>query len=247
MNELITKTTLHSSPRRPTSDSRSKDWYDEIFKIYDKMRAPIGPYELPVGDRVFTILPNVYAPNFFTDSFWFAEQCQSIIGTKSLLEVGTGTGLIGITCALRGAQVVATDVNPDAVRNATLNAARNGALVSIRLGDVYQPIAAGERFDFIFWAHPFNNSNEPGSDMLFRSGFDYQYRALRKYIAFARRHLSSSGRLLLGTGDSADLGTIHEIAHDHDYCIDVVREARLPLEFSGSTEITYLVYEFVPM
>ena len=47
------------------------------------------------------------------------------------LEIGTGTGILGILCLQNGAdEVVATDINPAAVANARYNAAmladRNG-------------------------------------------------------------------------------------------------------------------------
>lgn len=55
----------------------------------------------------------------------------------SVLDVGTGTGVLAIAAALRGAApVVAVDVDPDAVQVAADNAAANGVHLELAVGSV---------------------------------------------------------------------------------------------------------------
>lgn len=200
-------------------------------------------YTVSCGDFEITVLKNVYAPRFFTDSVWFLDVVPVILKGTSFLEIGCGTGIISIACAMQGANVVATDINPDAVKNTRINAENHNLEIDVREGDVYGPLRSSERFNFIFWAHPFNNSPEPVNDILLRSGFDYQYEGLKKYIAGARDHLTPKGRLLLGTGDSADIGTITSVAAEHGYTPVVLEAINMPLEEGGDIMIRYLLLD----
>jgi 16S rRNA G1207 methylase RsmC len=202
-------------------------------------------YEIQCEGVALTVLPNVYAPGFFTDSLWFAQRLPQIVGTKSLLEIGTGTGVVAIFCARNGSRVVATDINPDAVQNARLNVMRHNLGISVREGNLFEPIKPYEKFDYIFWAHPFNNWKTPVRDMLLRSGRDYNYEGLRGYITGAKNHLAPKGKLLLGTGDSADLKTVSAIAARNGYRPRLLNDVKMPLEEGGSLLIRYLLYEFM--
>jgi len=222
-------------------------WHSRIFEIYDRMRANTSAYSVLCDDLVLTVLPGVYAPRFFTDSLWFAREMPRIVGSGSLLEIGTGTGLIAVSCALGGARVLATDVNPNAVVNAKDNAESYRTPVDIREGSVYDPVGTNERFDYIFWAHPFNNWPQPVTDMLLRSGFDHRYNDLTTYVTGARNHLCENGRLLLGSGSTADLKTITSIAASNGYDVETLKSVEMPLTEWGCESIRYMLLEFVPL
>ena len=234
---------------RSFSAIEREEWFKGIFDIYERMRARAlgGPYEAECCDIRVTVFPNVFAPDMFTDSCWFSQQLPRLVGRTSLLEIGTGTGFIAIACARAGATVVATDANPYAVENARANvrAHRLDRSIAVREGDVYEAVSHSELFEHIFWAHPFNNWPEPVNDWLLRSGMDHNYSGLRKYIADARSHLAPNGRLLLGTGDTADLVSVSSIAAEHDYDMVPLDSARMPLEHDGQLQIEYRIYELV--
>lgn len=236
-------------PTRSFSSIEREQWLDVITQIYGRMKARAlrGPYTIECCGATLMVLENVYAPNYFTDSIWFAEQLPRVVKNGTLLEIGTGTGIIAICCAKGGARVVATDINPDAVTNARLNVSESALDVSVRFGNLFEPIKEGEKFDFIFWAHPFNNWPQPEEDMLLRSGRDYEYQALAGYVSGARDHLMPGGKLLLGTGDSADIQKICSIAEFNGYNLNVLSEAKMPLEIGNAPTIRYLLCEFVPV
>jgi hypothetical protein len=145
------------------------------------------------------------------------------------------------TDARCGSSVVATDINGDAVNNARLNVARAGLSMDIYGGSVYSGIPEGRLFDYIFWSHPFNNCDAPVHDPLHMSGMDHGYSALKEYFHSAGSYLTPTGRVLLGTGDSADLGTVFEIADQHKYARNLLRSATMPLQEDGQTLITYFL------
>lgn len=232
--------------------NRSKDdrkWMENIFNIYRRMKtaSKIGNYETKCHIPLI-VYPNVYSPDFFTDSYWFSEHVPKIANEGSaILEIGTGTGIIAIMLALAGVnQIVATDVVPAAVENAKANIDRHSLsdAISVREGHLFSALKPHEQFDYIFWAHPFNNATAPILDPLLATGLDHNYNNLREYIANARRHLNKGGKLLLGTGDSADIKTMQEIAIENNYEMILLHNEVVPLEYDHSAEIDYRIYEF---
>lgn len=221
------------------------EWKQGIYDSFDKVRTHTEPYMVEVGKFEIVVLPDVFSPKYFTDSLWFAEELPKIVKTRTFLEVGTGTGLIALYCAAAGATVTATDINPAAWRNTWINAGRFGLAISIRYGDMYAAIGTDEKFDFIFWNHPFNNwDTKP--DMLLRAGIDPNYEGLSRYVREGKSHLTQQGALLLGTSDMAQTEEIEKIAAENNYRLTLLKSAELPIEDGSDVLNTYLIYRFDP-
>jgi tRNA1(Val) A37 N6-methylase TrmN6 len=224
----------------------------EIRAIYATMEARSDgrKYKVDCGiGRALIVYPGVYAPRIFTDSLWFGGEVSSLVKKASMLEIGTGTGIIAIMCAMGGARVVATDIDRDATQNAVANARRFGLErhIRVRTGPMYECVPAHLRFKYVFWAHPFNNSRwRRPRGKLYKTGIDYRYRGLESYMRGVRQHLLPGGRALLGTGDSADVVGIVASAIRNRMEVRVLRKYRLPLQEGGKSKVTYLLCELVP-
>lgn len=94
---------------------------------------------------VFRVVEGVQPPK--AGSLFFCRHLPVRAGQR-VLELGSGLGLAAVLAARAGADVVATDVLPQAVAAIRANAVLNGVNVDARLGDCYAPVA-GERFDLI--------------------------------------------------------------------------------------------------
>ncbi len=82
------------------------------------------------------------------------------------LDLGTGSGLLAMLLADEARSVIATDVNPAAVRYAELGARLNGlSQIEVRSGSFFEPVRDA-RFDRILSNPPFVIS--PESSLLFR-------------------------------------------------------------------------------
>lgn len=228
------------------SNKNIDSWMQQVFAIYDKMRnrAKGDYYTANCNGLVFKVHKNVYSPDQFSDTTYFSKELPQIVGNGSLLEIGTGTGAIGIFCALNGAKTTLTDINTDAVKTAKENAKSQNLNILIKEGDMYDALNIDDKFDFIFWSHPYNNWDEPVENMLMRSGLDYHYNSLRKYIEGAKNHLTPQGKLLLGTGNSADIETIVKIAHENNYSIKILRASKMPLAFGDNARIINMIFQF---
>lgn len=147
--------------------------------------------------------PHVYPPK--PASLLLAREVVRLIRPEELmLDACTGTGIIALHAAksVPQATVVATDLNPAAVKIAGRNAKRNGVRLEIFHGDMYAPVGH-RRFDLIA-VHPPAVPYAPGFDWGFTKGMrlatdggpegsDVIVRAIRE----AGAYLKSSGRLLL--------------------------------------------------
>ena len=72
--------------------------------------------------------------------------------------MGCGTGILSAYMAKKGANVLATDINPSAIENAQLNAKRNGVEVNTLLSDLFTNIPK-ITFDFILINPPYYPKN----------------------------------------------------------------------------------------
>jgi release factor glutamine methyltransferase len=152
------------------------------------------------GDIVLEVCDQVYEPA--EDSFLFAENLHVGAGAR-VLDMGTGSGLLGIVAAKQGAsEVVAVDINPHAVKCAKQNAQRNDAAGKLAFlqGDLFAPLAENVKFDLILFNAPYLPSERGEEESwLWRawSGGITGRQVVDKFIAQAPRHLERDGEILL--------------------------------------------------
>lgn len=151
----------------------------------------------------------------FETVFWEPRDTESLrrriresnqVRGKSVLEIGTGTGLLSLCCLQAGAEhVVATDVNPSAVVNARHNAERFDfterlavRLVSTNDSGAFAVIGEDEQFDLIISNPPWENGipKKISEHALYDPGFQL----LNSLLVSARLHLKPGGRIWLAYG-----------------------------------------------
>ena len=78
---------------------------------------------------------------------------------ESVLEIGSGCGIISLECARIGANVISTDINPIAVELVKKNFLINQNILNgnfeVRSGDLFSPILSSETFDVIIFNPPY--------------------------------------------------------------------------------------------
>jgi methylase of polypeptide subunit release factors len=179
--------------------SDKEPYHQEAIRILEQsQRDHSEPYLIEMLGKQFIVNPNVFPPSYFLDTPFFAEHLPVTAGDR-LLEIGSGSGVVSVLAALRGARVTATDINPAAVANTQANIDLHGLRdrIDARLGDVYSPLHADERFDSIFWNLPWGYATTP-LPMLERALFDEAYQSIKTCIRGARDHLSDQGKLYFG-------------------------------------------------
>lgn len=148
---------------------------------------------------------------------------------SSMLEIGSGTGIVSILAALAGCErVVAADINPSAVENTKLNAKRHGVAdrVTVVESDLFGSLAEHERFDLIFW-----NSNfiwvpdEYDFKSVHEQAFaDPGYRAHRRFMLEATDWLTETGSVqLLFSSSKGDIPALYQLAEETDRTLRILR------------------------
>jgi release factor glutamine methyltransferase len=147
-----------------------------------------GPRTVRVAGGIYTVTPEVLNPKFYITSEFMAQNLRLRPGDE-VLDVGTGSGIQAITAARTARRVVATGINPHAVRCARENAARNGVAdrVTVLESDLFSAVPGGDRFDVILFTPPYFEG-------AIRSDFDHALYDPRK--ALAGRFLREASRYL---------------------------------------------------
>jgi len=132
-----------------TEDVREEDWSENWKKYYKPFRVGEHLLVKPVweeveageGDRIIELDPGMaFGNGTHETTFMCLGLIEKLTGQGcTVLDVGTGSGILGIAAALQGAsKVVAVDIDPVAVKVARENIERNHVenVVTARVGDM---------------------------------------------------------------------------------------------------------------
>ena len=148
----------------------------------------------------------VYEPS--DDSFMAADLLESyLLACKhtnlSILDIGTGTGILGLTAAKseKATSITFADISSDAIALAKKNAKSNAKTIKAKcdfaLGNLFSNI--GERkFDIITFNAPYLRSNDEGASLsnAWDGGIEGVELSMR-FIDGAKEHLKIGGCILL--------------------------------------------------
>jgi release factor glutamine methyltransferase len=148
------------------------------------------------------VMPRVFHPGVFRTSGVLARAVRDagIVSGTRVLDLGTGTGVIGVVAAGLGATVTAADVNPDAVRCARINAILNAVddRMTVVQSDLFDGVPGP--FDLIAFNPPFFEG--PPRDPL-----DEAWRSvgvIDRFAAGVGACLAPEGRALVAFSNHAD-------------------------------------------
>jgi release factor glutamine methyltransferase len=176
-----------------------------------------------------TVPTGVFHPGLFFSSGVLATEIEQRkpIG-RSVLDVGSGSGLLSLVAARAGATVTAVDINPEAVRATAANATANGLDVEVLQSDLFASLP-GRRFDLVVVNPPYF-AKDPSDDAerAWFAGADLGY--FEDFFAGLGDHLvddAQPGRALMVLSEGCDMEIIVAAARRNGFRMGVVSRTRV--------------------
>ena len=190
----------------------------------------------------FIIRPTVFNPADFISSKVFISYIKTLeLAGKKILDMGSGSGVVSIIAASKGAECIAADINPVAVRCITENARHNNFSRQITAveSDLFESLKNiyPSNYDIIFFNPPYYKGNPNNNfERAFKGGPNLE--VIDRFLSDAKNFLNPSGRLCLLVSSDMDLddfynrlktaGYDHKILHSNKkffetfYIVDAV-------------------------
>ncbi len=185
-------------------------------------------------DFIINTHENVYVPA--EDSYLLAENLE-IENGKSVLEIGTGSGIVAMYASKLTDKVTATDINFDAVALAESNfKANNIDNIELLFGNLFEPVK-DRKFDVILFNTPYLPTEEgevieDNLNYAFDGGLNGR-KVIDLFLNDVKNHLNEGGIVQLIQSSLSDndetlnrldeLGFISEIAKkEHYFFEDIV-------------------------
>lgn len=146
-------------------------------------------------------------------------------GRGTFLDVGTGTGIIGIAASRSGYEVTSTDIDFESVNNAMKNADENGADISFIVCDLLRCFRSS--FDVIAFNPPY--LPEAGIPDRQLTGGRKGVELAAEFMDQAHSHLSEGGVVLLVLSSLGDMEWFRKRC-ENSWTLSTAGEVRLQFE-----------------
>ena len=197
----------------------------------------------PELDKSIVVFPTVCYPKRENQGLRKVLGSNDYGWAKKVLDIGTGSGILGFIVLKNGAKnVVGTDINPAAVKNANHNAKVLGyanvfkaRLVPKSRPQAYSVIGKDEKFDLIISALPWIEAKP--ANMADYSRFDEGRVLLRSLIEGLRSHLAENGKALISVSGQSVISLVFELASKYHLKATIVGRG-LPATDGSSDFVT---------
>jgi len=202
-----------------------------------------------LGGFIFTVYPTVFNLRYSVSSKVFASYINTLdLHGKTILDMGCGCGVVSIFAASKGAECVAVDINPMAVKSAMENAESNGFMDKIKVveGDLFDSspddnptpaLPKGEgvivpsplgrvrvgykMFDIIFFNPPYYRGiPENDFERAFKGGENYD--VIYRFLSNAKKYLKKDGYICMIISSDMGIEEFTDIAKKTGYSYEIV-------------------------
>ena len=173
----------------------------------------------------------VYPPS--DDTFLLLELLYVDKG-ETVLEIGTGSGIVSIHCAKKGASVTAVDKSQSALDTAKKNAEGNGTDIRFKESDLFSNIEG--IYDVIIFNPPYLPVHEDLEQDDRWDGGEVGDEVILQFLKDVDKYLREDGRVYLVFSDMARLERIESLIDEKFVIIDE-REKRYRFESLFTYEI----------
>ncbi len=164
------------------------------------------------------ITKGVFHPAFFNSSPILAKFTENLdIQNKKVLEIGSGSGLISLVAASKGAIVTAIDLNPDAVTCTQQNAIRNNLSINCIKSDLFQSLPP-TIFDVILINPPYFPQNpETKEQLAWYCGLNHGY--FQRFFEQLPNYQKDTSEVFMILSEDVALREIEQIALEFNFSL----------------------------
>jgi len=168
-----------------------------------------------LGKILQAILPvpeGAYSPS--EDSFLMLDAISTIpVEGNKVLDVGTGSGILGLFCALRGASVTITDMDQNSLLHAQKAAKILGVDLEATLSDLFSKVDG--QFDLILFNPPYLTSTTLEDRMV--DGGKKGAEIAMRFLENLQKHLKPEGSALLLVSSQNDPSSLTDQHPEFDF------------------------------
>ncbi len=209
-------------------------WYAQRLPLAMKLRRMIRPIlfhvwrmwqraanlsaaQVKIEELVLQTHPRVFHPGQHFSSKILARHVAALpLRGCRVLDMGTGSGVIGIVAARHGAHVLAADINAHAIALARSNAALNGGTLQALPSDLFAALAPSEKFEWIIFNPPFFAKPAP-EELHAAYNAGAQLETLARFFEEAPSHLAPDGKILLIVSSDMALDEMTRMLARYEY------------------------------
>ena len=202
------------------------------------LKKILNPFLQPLHRRYFSkprwyqyqsiqvkIQTGVFAPHYTLSTRILLDFIDELnLQSRSLLELGSGSGVISVWAAKKGATVTASDINPKAVQNTVENARFNQVKINVVQSDLFDQLE-NSSFDYIIVNPPYypkTPSNDAEKAWFCGQHFEY----FQQLYAQLSKNIFRNSLVYLILSEDCDLTTIRGIANDHRLQMQEIKRIR---------------------
>ena len=184
----------------------------------------MGKFEIETDDLV-------YEPS--DDTFLLAKNLEIKEG-QSVLEIGTGSGLVSMYASLLTDDITATDINYNALELAERNFKLNNIdTIKLEFGDLFEPVK-NKKFDVLLFNTPYlpTDTDDIIDDDLnyaFEGGL-YGRNAIDRFLNEAPNHLNDKGIIQMIQSSLSDTERTLDILDSKGFIAEVAKSERFFFE-----------------
>lgn len=159
------------------------------------------------------------------DSFLIQEQLKKYVKNKKCLDMGTGSGILALTCIKNGAKsVLASDISQETVKNA-----KKQHIKAVK-SDLFSNIKG--KFDVIIFNPPYLplDGREDNESALITSGGKKGDEVTLKFLEQSSKYLSKNGIILLLLSSLTPKNRIDKVIKQNKYFKTTIAEKKLFME-----------------
>lgn len=178
-----------------------------------------------------TVNAGVFPPA--TDTKLLASHIRVSRGIRTL-DLTTGSGITSVIAGLQGANGIAVDINPEAIKNAKQNFSRYNVEIKTILSNLFEKVPL-EKFDQIYVNGPFIEGE-------IKHPLDYSCYGAKEFMKAFLKHLpyylKNNGKALIVLAEWADMEYFNKVASENNVVVSFIDK-----KSSGDGQRTYNLYE----